>query len=58
MFLKFFEDASAAARFAREVAPNRWSPAEVQERLLKAQTVDEALQSFHEPVRTGTVRAA
>jgi len=26
MFLKFFDDAAAAARFAREVAPDRWSP--------------------------------
>jgi chaperone BCS1 len=58
MFLKFFDDATAAARFAREVAPGRWSPAQVQERLLKAESVDDALHPFHEPVNTGAVRVA
>ena len=58
MFLKFFDDTSAAARFASEVAPDRWSPAQVQERLLKAESVEEALQSFREPARTGPVRVA
>ena len=48
MFLKFFDDASAAARFAREVASDRWSPAQVQERLLKARSVDEAISLFRE----------
>ncbi|MCU0769890.1 MAG: AAA family ATPase [Burkholderiaceae bacterium] len=46
MFLKFFDDASAAARFAQAVAPDRWSPAQVQERLLKARSVDEAIALF------------
>ena len=36
MFLKFIDDPAAAARFADTVAPDRWSPAQVQERLLKA----------------------
>ena len=56
MFLKFFDDPSAAARFANEVAPDRWSPAQVQERLLKAESVDEALRLFHEPVAASAVR--
>ena len=58
MFLKFFDDASAAARFASEVAPDRWSPAQVQEQLLKAESVEEALRSFREPARSGAVRVA
>ena len=58
MFLKFFDDASAAARFAAEVAPDRWSPAQVQERLLKAESVDGALRLFREPVKAGAVRVA
>jgi len=49
MFRKFFDDAEAAARFADAVAPDRWSPAAVQERLLKAATADEALTLFAEP---------
>ncbi len=51
MLLKFFDDYPAAARFADVVAPNRWSPAQVQERLLKAASVDEALRLF--PTRAG-----
>ncbi len=59
MFLKFFDDAAAAARFANAVAPERWSPAQVQERLLKARSVEEALQLFDEPIaRTEAVRTA
>jgi hypothetical protein len=59
MFLKFFDDASAAARFANAVASGRWSPAQVQERLLKARSVEEALQLFDEPIaRTEGIRAA
>jgi hypothetical protein len=58
MFLKFFDDASAAARFANEVDPDRWSPAQVQERLLKAESVDEALRLFREPVVAAAARAA
>ena len=48
MFLKFFDDASAAARFAKAVAPDRWSPAQVQERLLKVESVDEAIALFQD----------
>jgi hypothetical protein len=48
MFLKFFDDASAAARFASEVPPGLWSPAQVQERLLKARSVDEAIALFRD----------
>jgi hypothetical protein len=57
MFLKFFDDASAAARFAAAVAPDRWSPAQVQERLLKAQSVDEAIILFREAPTRPTVPA-
>ncbi|MBK8742842.1 MAG: AAA family ATPase [Betaproteobacteria bacterium] len=46
MFLKFFDDAAAAARFSGAVAPDQWSPAQVQERLLKAGSVDDAIQLF------------
>ena len=45
---KFFDDDAAAERFANTVAANRWSPAQVQERLLKAASVDEALALFRE----------
>jgi chaperone BCS1 len=48
MFRKFIDDSVAAARFADAVAPDRWSPAQVQERLLKAATLDEALEHFRE----------
>ncbi len=51
MFLKFFDDADAAARFADIVPAGQWSPAAVQERLLKAMTVDEALALFRDEVR-------
>lgn len=56
MFRKFFDDAPAAARFADFVAPLRWSPAQVQERLLKAGSVVEADELFRE--RAGLVRVA
>ena len=46
MFRKFFDDAAAAAQFADTVPPDRWSPAQVQERLLKASNVDDALAQF------------
>jgi chaperone BCS1 len=46
MFRKFFDDADAAARFAAMVPADRWSPAQVQERLLKAANVEEALALF------------
>ena len=48
MFRKFFDDPVAAARFADSLPADRWSPAEVQERLLKATSVDEALTLFRE----------
>ena len=46
MCRKFFDDEAAAARFAECLEPDRWSPAQVQERLLKAASVDEAIASF------------
>jgi chaperone BCS1 len=46
MFLKFFDDRSAAARFAAAVPAGQWSPAAVQERLLKAPTADAAIELF------------
>ena len=46
MFLKFFDDADAARRFADSVDPDRYAPATVQEKLLKAQSVDEAFALF------------
>jgi chaperone BCS1 len=46
MYLKFIDDPSGAARFADTVAPDRWSPAQVQERLLKAGSPEEALALF------------
>ena len=47
MFMKFIDDpVAAAARFADAVAADRWSPAQVQERLLKASTVEEAIALF------------
>ena len=55
MFLKFFDDADAAKRFAAAVPGETWSPAAVQERLLKAANVDEAIELFRRPA---LVRAA
>jgi chaperone BCS1 len=49
MFLKFFDDREAASRFAEAVEPGRWSPAAVQEKLLKAQSPEEALAAFRPP---------
>jgi chaperone BCS1 len=46
MFRKFFDDEAAAARFAEVVAADRWSPAQVQERLLKAASTEEAIALF------------
>jgi chaperone BCS1 len=46
MFLKFFDDPEAAARFAAAVPARHWSPAAVQERLLKAPTADAAIELF------------
>jgi len=50
MFLKFFDDAAAAKRFAEAVPGDTWSPAAVQERLLKAAGVDEAIELFRRPM--------
>ncbi|HEX4883252.1 MAG TPA: AAA family ATPase [Casimicrobiaceae bacterium] len=49
MFLKFFDDREAARRFAEAVEPGRWSPAAVQEKLLKAPTPEDALAAFRLP---------
>ncbi|MBK7592274.1 MAG: hypothetical protein IPI27_13655 [Betaproteobacteria bacterium] len=46
MFLKFFDDPATAARFADTVPAGRWSPAAVQERLLKAPAADAAIELF------------
>jgi len=46
MFLKFFDVPAAAEAFASALEPGRWSPAEVQERLLKATDAQSALQYF------------
>jgi len=46
MFLKFFDDPAAADAFANALEPGRWSPAEVQERLLKADDPQSALKHF------------
>jgi chaperone BCS1 len=46
MFLKFFADPGAARRFADAVEPDRWSPAQVQERLLEAAVADAAIGVF------------
>ena len=48
MFLKFFDDVAAAKRFADAVEADRWSPAQVQERLLKVSVVGEAIDLFRE----------
>jgi len=48
MFRKFFDDGAAAERFADAVAADRWSPAQVQERLLKAASAEEAIRLFAE----------
>ena len=48
MFTKFFPDPAAAARFADAVPADRWSPAQVQERLLKAADADEGIALFRE----------
>jgi chaperone BCS1 len=50
MFRKFFDDAEAAKRFAAAVPGETWSPAAVQERLLKATNVEEAIELFRRPV--------
>ncbi|MBK6744426.1 MAG: AAA family ATPase [Hydrogenophilales bacterium] len=46
MFRKFFDDEAAATRFADALPENHYSPATLQERLLKAHDVGEALAAF------------
>jgi chaperone BCS1 len=55
MFGKFFDDRAAAARFADTVPADRWSPAQVQERLLKAAGADDAIALFRDRVAPGDV---
>jgi len=55
MFVKFIDDAGAAARFADAVEVDRWSPAQVQERLLKAGTLGEAISLFETRAAEETV---
>jgi chaperone BCS1 len=50
MFRKFIDDAQAAERFADAVPADSWSPAQVQERLLKATSVEEAVALFSDAV--------
>lgn len=58
MFRKFFEDEDAAARFAETAGPQRWSPAQVQEQLLKASSAQEAPAMLAEPPLGAGVRRA
>jgi len=46
MFRKFFDDEEAATRFADALPEKHYSPATLQERLLKAHDVGEALAAF------------
>ena len=46
MFLKFFPDANAAKNFAATITSGEFSPATIQERLLKAKNVDDAFAAF------------
>jgi chaperone BCS1 len=57
MFRKFFDDAAATRRFADALEPGVWSPAEVQERLLKAAAPEEAVGRFLRPA-AATLEAA
>jgi len=60
MFGKFFDDPAAAERFADAVPAGRYSPAQVQERLLKAGSPDDAIALFrdHVPADVAQLRAA
>jgi chaperone BCS1 len=58
MFRTFFDDEDAAARFAETTGPQRWSPAQVQERLLKASSPQQALAMLAEPPPGAGVRRA
>lgn len=46
MFLKFFDDKDKADEFAKLVPPYIYSPANIQEKLLKAKSTNEALEAF------------
>ena len=46
MFLKFFTDADAAKRFAASFPSGEFSPATIQERLLKSKSLKQALVAF------------
>jgi mitochondrial chaperone BCS1 len=46
MFLKFFPDENAAKKFAATIPSGEFSPATIQERLLKAKNIDEAFAAF------------
>jgi chaperone BCS1 len=55
MCAKFFPDPAAAARFADAVPADRWSPAQVQERLLKAASAEEGIALFRDRETTADV---
>jgi chaperone BCS1 len=55
MFRKFFDDEAAAVRFAEAVPADCLSPAQVQERLLKATSAKEAIALFAEQTTTEPV---
>ena len=46
MFLKFFPDADAAKRFAAGNPSGDFSPATIQERLLKSKSIEQAFLAF------------
>jgi SpoVK/Ycf46/Vps4 family AAA+-type ATPase len=46
MFFKFFEDEEKAKEFSTLVPAHKYSPANIQERLLKSKSSDEALTAF------------
>ena len=46
MFLKFFPDADAAKRFAAGIPSGDFSPATIQERLLKSKSIEQAFLAF------------
>lgn len=46
MFLKFFTDADAVKRFAASFPSGEFSPATIQERLLKSKSLKQALVAF------------
>lgn len=46
MFLKFFPNATDAKRFAEKIPSGEFSPATIQERLLKAKDIQQAFAAF------------